>query len=202
MPLRLGIDHAVIAVHDLNAAADDFRALGFSLTPRGVHSIGSRNHCIMLGSTYLELLAAPVEHPWLEYYRRFLREHGDGLAAIALATDDADATYAALRARGVAARAPMGLSRPVEGGVARFRLVQIEGTPALFVCQHLTRELVWRREWQAHDNGATELIGVSLPAARPFAGLPQCIEWHSPPALRIARVARAFDAHGVHFAAG
>jgi len=201
LPLPLGIDHAVIVVRDLDAAAADFSGLGFTLTPRGVHSIGSQNHCIMLSSTYLELLAAPVEHPWLEYYRRFLRERGDGLAAIALASEDADATYAELRAHGVAARAPMDLSRPVEGGMARFRLVQIDGRPAVFACQHLTRELVWRREWQAHDNGAAELVGVSLPAAGPFAGLPASIRRSGGPALRIRGLARAFDAHGVHFAA-
>jgi hypothetical protein len=25
----------------------------------------------MFGSTYIELLAAPVAHPWLDYYRSF-----------------------------------------------------------------------------------------------------------------------------------
>jgi catechol 2,3-dioxygenase-like lactoylglutathione lyase family enzyme len=194
LPLPLAIDHAVIAVRDLDAALASFRTLGFTLTPRGYHSIGSQNHCIMLGSTYIELLAAPVEHPWLEYYRKFL-ERGDGLAALALATDDADAAYAALRAQGVQARAPMDLSRPVEGGVARFRLVQVDSN--LFVCQHLTRELVWRPEWQSHANGATELALVALPAKEPFAGLPASVEWDAAPALYIRGLRRASEAHGV-----
>src|SRR5690349_1028460 len=159
--------------------------MGFTLTPRGYHSIGSQNHCIMFGTTYVELLAAPVEHPWLDYYRRFLHEHGDGLAAIALSTQDADAAYAELRARGVAAKPPMDLSRPVEGGVARFRLVQVEGSPSVFICQHLTRALVWRREWQTHANGAAELVGASLAASKPFDGLPTAIEWQRSAALRI-----------------
>ena len=184
----------MIAVRDLGAALASFRALGFTLTPRGYHSIGSQNHCIMLGSTYIELLAAPVAHPWLEYYRKFL-EQGDGLAALALATDDADAAYAALRAQGVQARAPMDLSRPVEGGVARFRLVQIDDS--LFVCQHLTRELVWRPEWQSHVNGATELARVALPAKEPFAGLPASIRWGANPALAIRGLRNASEAHGV-----
>jgi Glyoxalase-like domain len=188
-------------VRDLDTAARDFRALGFTLTPRGVHSIGSQNHCIMLASTYIELLAAPVEHPWLDYYRRFLRERGDGLAALALSTSDADAAHTELRSRGVAARPPMDLSRPVEGGSARFRLVQIEATPSVFACQHLTRELVWRREWQLHPNGAREVAGISLPAAKPFEGLPPEIRWSSAAVLRIEGLARALDAHGVHFAA-
>ena len=182
MPLPQAIDHAVIAVRDLDAAAASFSRFGFALTPRGVHSIGSQNHCIMLASTYIELLAAPVSHPWLDYYREFL-EHGEGLAALALSTDDADASYRQLKERGVAARPPMDLARPVEGGVARFRLVQIENTPQTFICQHLTRALVWRREWQTHANGAAELV-------RPT-------QWAAGAALGIKGLRTKIEAHGV-----
>jgi hypothetical protein len=47
--------------------------------------------------------------------------------------------------------------------VAGFRLVQIENIPSVFICQHLTRELVWRPHWQKHVNGASELLGISVP---------------------------------------
>ena len=183
-------------MRDLDAAAARFSELGFTLTPRGHHSIGSQNHCIMLGSTYLELLAPMGTHPWLEHYRQFLRG-GDGLAAVALQSDDADVAYQALREHGVAATRPMDLSRPVKGGVARFRLVQIEGVPNVFVCQHQTPELVWRREWQRHANGAGELIGVALAAKAPFDGLPLSIEWSAAPALRIRGLRASAEAHGV-----
>lgn len=181
----------MIAVRDLAAAAARFSALGFTLTPRGHHSIGSQNHCIMLGSTYLELLVAPVAHPWLDYYRAF----GEGLAAIALSTPDADATYELLKGKG--AKPPMDLSRPVDGGLARFRLVQIEGAPQVFFVQHLTRELVWRPEWQAHANRARELVHVSLSAKKPFDGLPAPVEWGTSAVLKIAGLQRDADAHGV-----
>jgi hypothetical protein len=196
LPLPFAIDHAVVAVRDLDTAAAAFRELGFTLTPRGYHSIGSQNHCIMLGTTYLELLAAPNPHPWLEYYREFLQT-GDGLAAIALRTPDADVAYEALRAHGVSAKAPMDLSRPVEGGVARFRLVRIEGVSNVFVCQHLTPELVWRPEWQRHANGAAEVIGAALAAKRPFDGLPASIEWNASPALRMSGLRSDMQTHGV-----
>ena len=171
----------MIAVRDLDVAAARFAALGFTLTPRGFHSIGSQNHCVMLRSTYIELLAAPVAHAWLDYYRGFLERQGDGLAAIALATDDADRTYADLEEQG--ARPPMDLSRPVDGGVARFRLVQVN--EALFVCQHLTRELVWRPQWQRHANGASELVAIDRQAT---------------PVLRLAGLRETFEAHGVRLA--
>ena len=181
----------MIAVRDLDAAASDFKQLGFTLTPRGHHSIGSQNHCIMFGATYLELLVAPVAHPWLDYYRAF----GEGLAAIALSTDDADATYALLKGKG--ARPPMDLSRPVEGGVAKFRLVQIDGSPQLFFVQHLTRQFVWRPEWQRHANGARELVSVSLSAKKPFDGLPESIEWSASGELQIEGLTIGLEAHGV-----
>lgn len=193
MPLQLGIDHAVIGVRDLDAAAASFRELGFTLTPRGTHSIGSQNHCIMFGSTYIELLAAPVSHPWLDYYRSF----GEGLAAIALAAADADAAYRELQR--VGAKPPMELSRPAAGGVARFRLMQIEGAPQVFLVQHLTRELVWRPEWQKHANGAAELIAVALAPSKPFAGLPASIEWGRSAALGIRGLRRELQASGVRF---
>ena len=181
----------MIAVRDLDAAAADFNNLGFTLTSRGHHSIGSQNHCIMFGTTYLELLVAPVAHPWLDYYRSF----GEGLAAIALSTDDADATYAQLKARG--ARPPMELSRPVEGGVAKFRLVQMDGAPQLFFVQHLTRRLVWRPEWQKHANGARELVHVSLSAKKPFDGLPATIDWNAHGELRIEGLQKNLASAGV-----
>jgi 4-hydroxyphenylpyruvate dioxygenase-like putative hemolysin len=202
LPLQLDIDHAVIAVRDIDAAAASMRTLGFTLTPRGYHSIGSQNHCIMFGRTYVELLAAPVEHPWLDHYRSFLREHGDGLAAIALSTRDAEAAFAELRARDLPVKPPMDLSRPVEGGVARFRLVQIDGTPSVFICQHLTRELVWRRAWQTHANGADELVDVSLAAKKPFDGVPKSIAWQRSAVLRIRGLRGEHQAHGVRLVPG
>jgi len=55
----VGLDHAVIRVADLDRAAADFTRLGFTLTPRGRHSLGTENHCMMFGFDYLELLWVP-----------------------------------------------------------------------------------------------------------------------------------------------
>ena len=53
-----GIDHAVVAVKDLDAAAANWKQLGFTISPRGTHSahMGTGNYTIMLGEDYMELL--------------------------------------------------------------------------------------------------------------------------------------------------
>jgi len=181
-----GIDHVVVVVHDLDVARDTFARLGFTVTPRGVHTVGSRNHCVMLGRDYIELLASPEEnpHPSRQYYTDFARA-GEGLAAIALASRNAKGAYTELLWAGFGPTDPLELSRPVElpEGTrdAKFRITQLApgATPGgrVFVCEHLTRELVWRPEHQRHANGATELAAVAIlcddvaQAAKPYERL-------------------------------
>ncbi|MGH8705908.1 MAG: VOC family protein, partial [Burkholderiales bacterium] len=171
-----GLDHVVILVRDLDRARDTYARLGFTLTPRGFHTLGSQNHCIMFGRDYVELLAVPGPHPALQYFAEFLAR-GEGLAAIALATDDANSAHAELAAAGVAADPPLDFSRPVElpGGTrdAAFRIVQLPvgDTPGCraFLCQHFTREVVWRPEHQSHALGATGIAALAVVAEDPAA---------------------------------
>jgi catechol 2,3-dioxygenase-like lactoylglutathione lyase family enzyme len=178
-----GIDHAVILVRDLDRARDTYERMGFTLTPRGFHSLGSQNHCIMFGDDYLELMALPAAPPAaFQYFADFLSK-AEGVGALALATEDAAAAHAELTQAGIAAEAPLALSRPVEKlGEARFTLVQLPSaeTPGFrtFICQHHTRDIVWRPEYQRHANGAAGIQSVSIatsdpaPYARLFDGLP------------------------------
>lgn len=163
-----GIDHVVILVRDLDKAQKAYARMGFTLTPRGFHTLGSQNHCLMFGGDYVELLAVPKPHPAMQYFTDFLAT-GEGLGAIALATDDAGGLHASLAADGIAADAPLDFSRPVEGlGDARFRIVQLppDASPGcrMFACQHFTREIVWRPEHQRHANGATQIAAVAVVA--------------------------------------
>jgi catechol 2,3-dioxygenase-like lactoylglutathione lyase family enzyme len=172
-PHLLGIDHVIVLVRDLDRARDTWQRMGFAPTPRGYHSIGSQNHCLMFGRDYVELLAVPKPHPAMQHYSDFLAK-GEGLGAIALATDDAAALHAGLVADGIAAQAPLDFSRPVQGlGEARFRIVQFPADAApgcrMFACQHYTRELVWRPEYRSHANGALEIAAVGVVAEDPAA---------------------------------
>jgi catechol 2,3-dioxygenase-like lactoylglutathione lyase family enzyme len=178
-----GIDHAMILVRDLDRARDTYARMGFTLTPRGFHSLGSQNHCIMFGRDYLELMALPASPPPAYHYYADFLSNGEGVGALALASDDAAGAYAELAQAGIPAEPPLALSRPVKDlGEARFTLVQLppSQTPGFrtFVCQHHTRDIVWRPEYQRHANGAAGIKSVTIatpdPAryARVLDGLP------------------------------
>ena len=180
MPQHLtGIDHCVILVRDLDAAAATWRQLGFTLSPRGYHSahMGTANHTIMLQHDYFELLGvvAPTEQN-----ARFREEiaRGEGLSAVALQTDDADAAYAEIRGMGIAAGDVVAFSRPVDlpsggKGEAAFRVTNFpeDLLPGmhLFVCGHLTRDTVWIPELLVHPNGAQGLAALVMVCTDPEA---------------------------------
>ena len=95
-----GVDHTAVLVRDLDHARDAWAALGFVLSPRGVHSAarGTANHTIMLGPDYIELVGvvAPTEHNAPS--RAFLME-GEGIERTGFRALDAQAAATALRAK-------------------------------------------------------------------------------------------------------
>jgi hypothetical protein len=166
------IDHVVVNVRDrLDEAAETYRRLGFTLTPRGYHSLGSMNHLAMFGTDYLELIAARPG----DTGRPEILAAPQGLNGLVFASEDAAATHAALAAQGVAVRPANQFSRPVElpSGArdATFRTVHLDpretGLGRLYFCQHLTRDLVWRDEWRHHANGALGVLRAVIAARDP-----------------------------------
>jgi hypothetical protein len=169
----IGLDHVVVAVRDLDAAASAWQAVGFTLSPRGTHSahMGSGNYTIMLGEDYIELLGvlAPTEHN--ASMRTFLEER-QGLERAAFTTDDAQAGVAELRAKGIEAMGPVSFGRPVSlpgGGEAEARFEVFRwptamqpGGLGIFACQHLTRQNVWITTLQSHANAATRIMRIEV----------------------------------------
>ena len=89
----IGIDHAVVSVKDLDAAAAIWKKLGFTLSPRGTHSakMGSGNYTIMLDPDYVELLGVISETEHNAPMRKFLAERGEGVERIAFTAVDSTA---------------------------------------------------------------------------------------------------------------
>jgi hypothetical protein len=164
------LDHVVInALFDMDGAAALMSRLGFTLTPRGFHSLGSINHLMVFEGHYLELVGLPLA---TDVLRRDVLESPRGLNGLVFQAGDVDTCLAQLQDSGVAMLEPQSFSRPVtiDGieHIARFRTVRT--APDLFeagrvyYCQHYTPELVWHHPWMSHDNGCTglsELVVVS-----------------------------------------
>lgn len=180
----LGLDHVVVAVRDLDAAAAAWQRLGFTLSPRGTHSahLGSGNHTIVFGDDYIELLGILNETEHNQPTVAFLKGR-EGIERTAFTTDDAAAGVTELKARGLAGGGPLSFSRPVElpdgsKGEAAFNIFtwpldEAPGGLRIFACQHLTRETVWIPELQRHANGARRLNRVEIVARSPKAAAAQ-----------------------------
>src|SRR5947209_20139811 len=88
------VDHAVIAVRDLDEAIRRYQALGFDVRPGGRHvGLGTHNALIRFGLDYLELLSVHNETEAAggtatETLVDFLREREGGLLGYALATSN------------------------------------------------------------------------------------------------------------------
>jgi hypothetical protein len=177
--VTLALDHVVInTLFDMDRAAALMAQLGFTLTPRGHHSLGSINHLMMFEHDYLELIGLPLSTDKL---RKDVLESPIGLNGLVFKVSDADATGRVLRDSGLAMLEPQSFSRPVtiDGTeyLARFRTVR--AAPEMFeagrvyYCQHFTPELVWHRPWMSHANAVRGLSEIVIVTSNAEADVPR-----------------------------
>jgi hypothetical protein len=176
-----GVDHAVVVVNDLDGAAQNWKRLGFTLSPRGTHSakMGTGNYTIMLAEDYLELLGVLDETEHNAPTRAFLARTGGGIERVAFTTPDAAEGAEEIRARGYPPIGPTDFERPVtlpdgRQSAAKFATFQwpIDQAPGgvrLFACQHKTRDTVWIPELQRHANTAKSIERILIVSPDPKA---------------------------------
>ncbi|WP_326834089.1 VOC family protein [Amycolatopsis rhabdoformis] len=167
-----GLDHCVLLVRDLSAARDTFARLGFTVSPFGRHSaeMGTANHAVMLAGNYVELLGVLEPTPFNQDICQAVAAR-EGVAGLALRTDDTAAAVAEARAAGVTVTEPHRVGRDVGlpgGGTARaeFSIAFFPevGLPylQLFCNEIRTPEYTWLPELMSHPNTAerVERLGV------------------------------------------
>ena len=166
----IGVDHALIAVRDLDTAREAWQRLGFTLAPRGRHvGWGTANYTVLFQNDYLELRGIADPTQFVGNLDKFL-EQGEGLFSAVLASGDAAAFYDWLRGNTDASDAPRDLERLIEyegtEETLRFRLVPVPQsvTPGLLTTaiQHLTPDELRHPELLSHPNGARSILEITV----------------------------------------
>jgi catechol 2,3-dioxygenase-like lactoylglutathione lyase family enzyme len=96
------LDHLIVAVDDLEAAAENYQKL-FGMTPvwSGEHKeLGTSNALFAFKNTYFELLSATGEGLGADLVNQYLNQSGEGLIGIVFATDDIKKAKSSLEEQG------------------------------------------------------------------------------------------------------
>jgi catechol 2,3-dioxygenase-like lactoylglutathione lyase family enzyme len=179
-----GLDHIVHAVRDLDAAAELYRRLGFTVGARNKHPWGTHNYIIQFSGVFIELLtlAEPDKlgaDGFSKLFGAFTHDfltRGEGLALLILESRDAGADAAAFHAAKIAGSEVMRFEREgkqPDGSAVKvgFSLAFAEDKAApdirFATCQQHFPENFWNPAFQKHANGVAAIAGVVAVAEQP-----------------------------------
>lgn len=179
------IDHVVVAVRDLDGAADLYARLGFQVGPRNRHPWGTENRIIQFRQSFIELITVsetadiPPHGPRHFSFGAFVRDYlqrREGLAMLVLSSADAAADTARFAQDGIGnftpfrfertGRRPDGSATHVAFSLA-FAVDNQAPDLGFFTCQQHFPEAFWNEALQRHPNGATAITGINIAAPRP-----------------------------------
>jgi len=170
-------DHIVIVVDDLEAAAEDYRALGFTVVPGGAHA-DAPTHNMLIGladDTYLELIAfrrrsdpgLPLEERLAGagslFEAMLLRWEwvGRGLAHYALLPQDIDADLQRAQQRGIDMEGPAaGSRRRPDGQMVAWEVGIPDSLDLPFFCADVTPRGLRVPSERDHTNGVAGVDGI------------------------------------------
>ena len=172
---NLNLDHIAINVKDkMDEAYQLFSELGFTLTPRGYHSLGSINHSMVFKNDYLELIGIPRGQP---ITRPELKKAEIGINGLVFKSNDIKKTYQHLLNNQLSNIPPRKFSRPVDiNGIeneAKFETVSIKDNVfkagRIYFCDHLTPNLVWIPDYISHQNNVLGTTEITLIDSNPLS---------------------------------
>jgi catechol 2,3-dioxygenase-like lactoylglutathione lyase family enzyme len=167
-----GFDHVIILVDDLDRATEQYRGLGFTVTPGGRHPRFTHNALVSFADgSYLELIAfydtsEPEDGSGMHRWHRFLAS-GGGLIDFAVASSDLGADVGSLKERGLEVSGPHdgARSRPDGTQVAwRSAIVAADAGKLPFVIEDVTDRSVRVPGGDAveHANGVRGIHSLAL----------------------------------------
>lgn len=164
--MAFSLDHVVIAVAELEAAVADYRALGFTVYPGGVHHGGVSHNALVIfaDGSYFELIAYRQAAPDVRWWQ-VLSTSGEGFVDFALLPDNTVHDIAVARERGLDLDGPFagGRLRP-DGARLDWQIVRPKTADLPFWCGDVTpRELrVPEGDMRVHPNGATGIASIKV----------------------------------------
>src|SRR5262245_6597140 len=179
-----GLDHIVHAVRDIDAAADLYRRLGFTVGARNRHPWGTHNHIVQFPGVFIELLtlAEPEKlgsdgfSTLFGAYNRDFIQRGGGLSILILESKDARADESEFRAASILTASTMRFEREgkrPDGATVKvgFSLTFAEDKAASNIrfatCQQHYPEKFWNPAFQRLANSAGGIAGIVVVAERP-----------------------------------
>jgi len=179
-----GLDHIVHAVRDLDAAADLYRRVGFTVGSRNRHPWGTHNYIVQLPGFFIELLtlAEPDKlgsDGFSDLFGRYTRDflmRSEGLSLLILESHAAAADAAAFRAAQIAVSDVMKFERegkkpdgtPVKLGFSlSFAEDKFARDIHFATCQQHYPENFWNPAFQKHANSVSGIAGVVVVAQNP-----------------------------------
>lgn len=181
-----GLDHLVLGVHDLDAAGDYYRQLGFTVGARNRHPWGTHNRIVQFPGMFLEIITVgepaliPEHAPGRFSFGACVRDalaRSEGFSMLVLESANAVADNAAFHAAGIGTFEPFFFERQAkrpDGSAARVAFTLAfaanSGAPdhGFFVCQQHEPQNFWNPAFQDHPNGAKGVTGVTLATEAPW----------------------------------
>jgi len=179
-----GLDHLAHAVRDLDAAAELYRRLGFTVGARNRHTWGTHNRLVQTPGFFVELLTVAEPEKlgsdglsalFGTFNRLFLKDQ-EGLSLLILESSDAAADAARFRSAGIGASDAMRFEREgkrPDGSTVKvgfsLAFARDAKAPAIgfAVCQQHFPENFWNPAFQQHANTVSGIAAAVVVAEDP-----------------------------------
>jgi catechol 2,3-dioxygenase-like lactoylglutathione lyase family enzyme len=179
-----GLDHVIHAVRDLEAAAELYRRLGFTVGAHNRHAWGTHNHLVQLPGFFVELLtvAEPEKlgtdglSALFGTFNRIFLKNQEGFSFLLLESENAATDAARFRSAGMGVSDAMRFEREgkrPDGSTVKvgFSLAFARDAKApavgFAVCQQHFPENFWNPAFQRHANTASSIEAAVLVADNP-----------------------------------
>jgi len=182
MNASFGIDHPLLATHDIDGLRSRLIALGFKMTAIGKHPWGTSTSLAMFDGCLIEIMGIYDEtlidevpagdfHFGRHVYEHLQKREGVALTALHSSNSRLDAEFASQAGFTVAGHLEFGRDVTLPDGTegrtkTTLALLPNAQFPRLscFLCQQHRPELIYVQEWLQHPNKVTGICGVNIVA--------------------------------------